>query len=76
MNKDRRKRIAALVLQLDTIKDEIETLRGEEQDYFDAMPEGIQAGPKGDASQSAYTSLEEAVDYIESVIGSLNEGKE
>lgn len=67
MNKDRRKAIAAVVAQLDELKGQmdnirqaVEDLRDEEQDYFDAMPEAFQQGEKGDTAQQAIDALDSA----------------
>lgn len=61
MNKERRKRIAAVVEKLCDCWQELETLRDEEQDYFDNMPESFQAGDKGTAADNAVTSLDDAL---------------
>lgn len=65
MNKDRRKRIAKIVASLRELDDLIVELAQEEQDAFDAMPEPIQNGDRGEACQNAISKLEEAtLDYI------------
>lgn len=71
MNNNRRKQITALSEQLSTIKDELENLMSEEQDYYDNMPEGIQAGEKGDKSEEALGEMQSAIDGIDDVISSL-----
>ena len=75
VNRERRKAIEELVSQLETIKDAIETLQQEEQDYYDNMPEAIQAGDKGNAASEAATALELAADQVGDVIDQLNEAK-
>lgn len=78
MNADRRKAIEAiraridvhagevadLQVEVDTLKEEIEGLQEDEQNYFDNMPESFQQGDKGDAAQSAIDKLCEAVDAL------------
>ena len=75
VNRERRKAIEELVSQLETIKDAIETLQQEEQDYYDNMPEAIQAGDKGNAASEAANALEMAADQVGDVIDQLNEAK-
>lgn len=60
MNKERRKRI-------EDLKSELETIRDEEQEYYDNMPENMQNGEKGDTAQSNVSSLEEAINNLESI---------
>ena len=74
MNKDRRKAIAAICEQLDrltalrdSIVEQIETIRDEEQDYYDNMPEGIQSGDKGDAASYAIDALDSAVSGLQAL---------
>lgn len=47
------------------IKSDLESLRDEEQDYYDNMPEGFQNGEKGEAAQSAVDALENAITQLE-----------
>lgn len=72
MNKERRKAIEAvktrlenLKAELESIHDEIDTLAGEESDYFDNMPESFQEGDKGQAAEAARDALYEARDAID-----------
>ena len=72
MNKDRRNRITEIQETLDLICDKIEDLQSEEQAAFDAMPESLQQGERGLASeaaiealQSAFDSASDAVSYLE-----------
>jgi len=72
MNKARRKALsilsteaAELVAKLTDIQSQLETLRDEEQEYFDAMPEAFQQGDKGQMAEAAITAMEEAMEVIE-----------
>ena len=67
MNKDRRKAIAKITDQLDelrgmmdNIRQAIEDIKDEEQEYHDNMPEAFQQGEKGDAAQTAIDALDNA----------------
>lgn len=72
MNVLRRRKIADLKAQLEGISSEIETLQAEEQEYFDAMPESLQGGEKGQRAQAAAEALESAFDGLNDVIGYLD----
>lgn len=67
MNKDRRKQIAAIAEKLEALRCDLETLRDEEQDYYDCMPEGIQSGEKGEKAQSAIDALDSAMDELNGI---------
>jgi hypothetical protein len=73
MNKTRRAALEKLSLSLSDIKNEVETILGEEQEYKDNMPESLQSGEKGDAADSAIQSLEEAVSSLDDAISSLDD---
>lgn len=60
MNKARKARI-------DAIASELADILSEEQDYFDNMPESIQAGDKGERAQEAVNALDEAVNALEGI---------
>lgn len=53
MNKTRRKAIQDVIARLETLRDEVESLLNEEQDYYDNMPEAFQNGDKGLAASDA-----------------------
>lgn len=53
----------------------IETARDEEQEYYDNMPEGLQAGERGDKTQEAIDALDEACGNLEEVETYLEEAK-
>ena len=70
--------LADIQCQCETIKGEIETVGEEETEKFNNMPEGLQAGDKGqamqegaDALESASSDLEDAINSIESAISNI-----
>lgn len=75
MNKDRRAQIQKLIDKLYEIQGDIDFLKDEEQEYYDNMPESIQAGEKGDKAQEAvdnldyaYSSIDEVIEYLEEAL--------
>lgn len=87
MNNKRRKLIAEISQQIealktrledaDALKDEIETVQGEEQEGYDNLPESLQQGERGQTMEQAAEALGEAADQLEdaltTAIGTLDE---
>lgn len=69
MNKARREQINEIKVRLQNCLEELETLRDEEQEYFDNMPEGLQNSERGQAAELAAGNLAEACDNLETIIG-------
>lgn len=78
MNKARRKIIKAqlekidalrgeIELAVDAIISEIESVKDEEQEAFDARPENFQYSEKGEAAQAAISALEDAIGELENL---------
>ena len=74
MNNQRRKDIQELIVKLEelkTLKDEIEsgleTVRDEEQEYYDNMPEGLQQSDRGYRAEEAANSLTEALGQLQDI---------
>lgn len=72
MNNERRKALRDLAARIDTkidelseLMSELETLKEEEQEVFDNMPESFQQGERGEKVQSAIDNLEEATSAID-----------
>lgn len=73
MNKNRRKALEEIRTQLSDLYDLLEEVKGEEEEYRDNMPENLQNSERHEIAEnacenmdSALSSLEEALDYIES----------
>ena len=73
MNKARHTAIRKLLGELENIKSQLETIRDEEQEYFDGLSENAQEGEKGEVSTAAIDGLEEALGTIETAIDSLGD---
>ena len=86
MNNDRRKSLngaidrlkeAAQAIDWDRVKgiledakSDIETIKDEEQEYYDNMPENMQGGEKGEKAQEAVQAMEDALSALEDAMGS------
>ena len=71
MNKPRRKELERIANEITELKDQLEMLQEEEDEYRDNMPENLQGSERYEKAEaaceslySAVSSLEEAVDYI------------
>lgn len=75
MNAPRRKAIQEIIEKCEDLKSQIETIKDEEQEAFDNMPENLQGSERGEAMEaaadnldSAFSSMEEVLDYLTSAI--------
>lgn len=66
MNADRRKRIREAISQIQDIIIDVESIRDEEQDVMENIPENLQGSQR-------YCDMEEYVDSMDEVISSLEE---
>ena len=80
MNKTRRADIAKLISALEELleplelnRDATESIQGDEQEYFDNMPESFQSGEKGEAAEAAAEKLQEAYDALDAAKDALQE---
>lgn len=64
MNKIRRKALAELIEQIESIKAELEELKEEEEEYRDNIPENLQGSAR-------YFATDEACDWLDSAIEGL-----
>ena len=68
MNKERRKRINEVIDTLSEAQSIIRDVRGEEQDAFCDLPEGIQNGERGNQMIEYIETLEEQDSALEDII--------
>ena len=52
MNNTRRKSLRELIEKTEGIKQEIEEIKTEEEEYYNNMPSSVQDGEKGDRAQT------------------------
>lgn len=74
MNATRRRELSKIYDAIEELRSQIETLREDEQDAFDNMPEPFQYTERGskmesyiDQMDNACDSLQEAMEYIEEI---------
>lgn len=65
MNKVRRKEIARAIELMDQAREILESVRDEEQEAFDNMPESIQTSERGEIMEDYIYTLEDALSNLE-----------
>lgn len=68
MNKERRIEIARQLSIINDSKCKLESLLDAEQYAFDNIPENLQSSIRGEESQEAIDSLEDAIDMLDEII--------
>lgn len=76
MNKIRRKSLQEIADKIAELKEELEALQSEEEDYRDNMPENLQGSERYERADAACDSLSEAADSLDSAISSIEESIE
>lgn len=56
---------------IEDAKSEVESLKDEEQEAFDGMPESLQQGDKGQAAEAAVSNLESGNEKLQEIMESL-----
>ncbi len=76
MNNTRRKSLRELIEKTEGIKQEIEEIKTEEEEYYNNMPSSVQDGEKGDRAQTVIEYLDEAMTAAGDVIENLTSAVE
>lgn len=76
MNNVRRHHINAIISTLQDRLSQLETIRDEEQEAYDSMPDGLKESDRGQQAEQACSELDDACSNLESVIDSLENAKE
>lgn len=73
MNKQRRQQLRKLIEKMEVLKDELETIESDEQEYFDMMPENLQGSMNGVNSEEAIDKMADAIVCVEEAIEAIEE---
>lgn len=73
MNKIRRKQLAAIMEKLEELKADLETLKEEEEDYRDNMPENLWGSERYEKAEAACDNLDYALDSLEEAVSYIEE---
>ena len=73
MNKARRKAIEYTISIMQKVSVDLDTIRDEEQEAFDNLPDSLQYSERGEQMEEYIDTLGDAVSDIDDIIGSLCE---
>lgn len=73
MNKNRRQQLKEWIERVNVIKDGLESILDEEEEYFDNMPENLQGSMNGMNSEEYIDKMNDAIVCIEEAIESIEE---
>lgn len=71
MNAKDRKEVSAIVSELEGLQARLQELADAEQEKFDNMSEGLQAGERGQAIETAAGELSSAADAVQEALDAL-----
>ena len=72
MNKERRKQLEALSQRAELIRDDLENVLSDEQEYFDNIPENLQYSQRAGDSEEAMDLMNSAIECIDEAIEIIN----
>ena len=83
MNKNRRKEILSIIekveeivssaqSRLETVKEELDFVLGDEQNYLDMIPENLQGSERYEIAEQAVENLDNAMSAFEELIDSMD----
>ena len=75
MNKARREKIEKIRETIQALIADVETIRDEEQESYDNMPESFQMGDKGGQVEGNISCLEEVIDQLQQADETLDSAK-
>lgn len=73
MNNTRRKQLKTWTNKANQLKDELDSILLDEQDYYDNIPENLQGSQRASDSEEAMAKIEEAMDIIDEAIEVIDE---
>lgn len=73
MNENRRKRLRSIIGNLEAARTGIETIRDEEDEARDNMPENFLESDRYTDSEAASESMDSAIDSIDEAVSKLEE---
>ena len=76
MNKYRRKELSTLLTTLEEVKGTLETLKEEEEEYRDNMPENLWGSERYEKAEEAISNMEDAINSLEDAISSIDTAQE
>ena len=76
MNKIRRKALQEIYDKLSDLREELETIKDEEGESRENMPENLQGSERYEQSETASGNIDEAMEYLSSACDSIESAME
>ena len=76
MNKIRRKALQEIYDKLSDLREELETIKDEEDESWENMPENLQGSERYEQSETASGNIDEAMEYLSSACDSIESAME
>lgn len=76
MNKIRRKALQEIFDKLSALSDELESIKEEEDESRENMPENLQGSKRYEQSETASGNIDEAMEYLSSACDSIESAME
>ena len=76
MNKIRRKALQEIYDKLSDLREELETIKDEEDESRENMPENLQGSERYEQSETASGNIDEAMEYLSSACDSIERAME
>ena len=76
MNKERRKSLREIQSKLDRLGQDLETLKEEEEEYRDNMPENLQESDRYQRADEVCNMLQEALENLDNAYQQIEEAAE
>lgn len=76
MNKIRRKALQEIYDKLSDLREELETIKDEEDESGENMPENLQGSERYEQSETASGNIDEAMEYLSSACDSIESAME
>lgn len=73
MNAERRKELASIIERLGNLKDDLESVRDQEEECFDNLPEQLQVSERGEAMQENYEEMDGILGDLEDIVNRIQE---
>ena len=76
MNKARRKALKVILESVQDLRDQLELLHDEEEEYRESIPENLQSSEKYEKADAAVYALSEAVESLENAAAEIESAME
>jgi len=76
MNKENRKELEKAISLIEDAKQIIESIKDDEQDKFDNLPEGLQQSERGEKFEENVSVLDDALSQLEEAIDNISTATE